>query len=253
MTFDVAGEAYGRFMGRFSEPLADQFVEVAGVTAGQRALDVGCGPGALAARLVRRLGADRVAAVDPSERFVEAARKRLPGADVRRGTAEELLFDDDAFDVAASQLVVHFMRDPLAGVREMRRVCRRGGSVALAVWKRDGPGVGPLVPFWRGVVAAGLPTRGEADLLGTGEGQLAELCEQAGLQAPETAVLTVAASFESFEDWWEPFTFGIGPAGELVAALDEETRERVRAACLAELGPGPFEVTGEAWAVRATA
>ena len=251
MTFDVAGESYGKFMGRFSEPLADQFATFTGVAAGQRALDVGCGPGALAARLVDRLGAANVAGIDPSEPFVAAARERLPGADVRRGTAEDLPFDDDAFDVVASQLVVHFMRDPLAGVRDMRRVCRDGGTVALAVWKRDGNGVGPLVPFWRGVTAAGLGTRGEADLIGTKEGQLAELCDRAGLAVQETTVLTVTAPFETFEDWWRPFTFGIGPAGEFVAGLDVGTLERVRAACAAELGPGPFEVDGDAWAVRA--
>ena len=253
MTFDVAGKAYGKFMGRFSEPLAERFVDFAGVTAGQRALDVGCGPGALTARLAGRLGTQNVAAVDPSEPFVAAARERLPEVDVRRGVAEELPFDDDTFDAAASQLVVHFMRDPLAGVREMRRVCRDGGTVVLSVWKRDDRGVGPLVPFWRGVGTAGIRTRGEADLVGTREGQLADLCTRAGLDPQETTVLSVAVRFETFEDWWEPFTFGIGPAGEFVAGLDDDTRERVRAACAAELGSGSFEVTGDAWAVRATA
>jgi SAM-dependent methyltransferase len=253
MTFDVAAEAYGRFMGRFSEPLADLFADFAGASAGQRGLDVGCGPGALTARLVERLGADNVAAVDPSEPFVAAARERLPGADIRSGVAEALPFEEGSFDLAVSQLVLHFMRDPLAGVEEMSRVCRAGGSVALSVWKRDATGVGPLVPFWRGVAAAGLTTVGEGHLIGTGEGEIAELCERAGLSVDAVEVLTVAAPFAAFDQWWQPFTFGIGPAGEFTKALDDDARERVRAACAAELGDGPFEVTGDAWAVRATA
>src|SRR3954471_6758673 len=100
MAFDVTAEAYGRFMGRFSEPLAGQLADLARLTAGsgQRVVDVGCGPGALTAELVRRLGAGAVAAVDPSEPFVAAARDRLRGVDVRRAAAEELPYPDDAFD-----------------------------------------------------------------------------------------------------------------------------------------------------------
>src|SRR4051794_28715384 len=119
MSFDVAADSYGRFMGRYSEPLADAFVDVAGLRAGQRALDVGCGPGALTARLVDRLGVGGVSAVDPSRPFVGAAQERLPGVDIRRGQAEELPFGDDEFDATLAQLVVHFMEDPVAGLREM--------------------------------------------------------------------------------------------------------------------------------------
>jgi len=106
VTFDVTADAYDRFMGRFSEPLAEQFVGLADLTAGQRALDVGCGPGALTARLVERLGADAVAGVDPSASFVAAARGRFPGVDVRQARAEELPFPDGAFDVVFSNAVV---------------------------------------------------------------------------------------------------------------------------------------------------
>ena len=134
MSFDVAGDAYGRFMGRFSEPLAERFLALAGVRDEDRVLDVGCGPGALTARLVARLGAGQVAAVDPSEPFVAAARTRLPGVDVRVATAESLPFDDDAFDAVLAQLVVHFMADPVAGLAEMARVARPGGTVAACVW-----------------------------------------------------------------------------------------------------------------------
>jgi ubiquinone/menaquinone biosynthesis C-methylase UbiE len=150
MTFNVTADAYDRFMGRFSEPLAARFVELAQVQAGQRALDVGCGPGGLAAQLVDRLGADAVSAVDPSAPFVAAVRARLPGVDVRSAVAEHLPFPDDSFDLALAQLVVHFMADPVSGLSEMARVTRPGGLVAACVWDRAG-GSGPLATFWRAV------------------------------------------------------------------------------------------------------
>src|SRR5918994_4509460 len=109
-------------MGRYSVPLAPQLADLASIAAGQRAIDVGCGPGALTAELVARLGAGALAAVDPSEPFVAAARERHPGVDVQRAAAEELPFEDGALDAALAQLVVHFMADPVAGLREMARV-----------------------------------------------------------------------------------------------------------------------------------
>src|SRR5579859_4600193 len=122
MSFDVSADAYLRFMGRYSEPLAPQFADLAGFGRGQRALDVGCGPGALTAVLVSRAGAEAVSAVEPSASFVAAARERLPGADVRQAAAERLPFPDGVFDVVLAQLVVHFMTDPVTGLREMARV-----------------------------------------------------------------------------------------------------------------------------------
>ena len=143
----MAPEAYDRFMGRYSALLAPQLADFAGVHDGQQVVDVGCGPGALTAELVRRVGADAVAAVDPSPPFVEAVRTRYPGVDVRLAPAEELPFADRVFDAALAQLVVHFMSDPLAGLAEMARVTRRGGVVAACVWDHAG-GKGPLGLFW---------------------------------------------------------------------------------------------------------
>ena len=134
-------------MGRYSVPLAPQLADYAGVAAGQRVLDVGSGPGALTTELVARLGADAVSAVDPSEPFVAAAKERHPGVDVRRSAAEQLPFDDREFDAALAQLVVHFMADPVAGLREMARVTRERGVVAACVWDHGG-GQGPLSTFW---------------------------------------------------------------------------------------------------------
>lgn len=252
VSFDVTADAYARFMGRYSEPLAVQFAEQAGVQAGHRALDVGCGPGGLTAQLVERLGADAVSAIDPSAPFVDAVRARLPEVDVRSGVAEHLPFPDDSFDLALAQLVVHFMTDPVSGLREMARVTRPGGLVAACVWDHAGGG-GPLATFWRAVHDIDPGERGEAELAGARDGHLAELCEAAGLHQIQPTSLTVKVGFATFADWWEPFTLGVGPAGAYVTALDEARREAVRTRCAQHLPPAPFEVAASAWCVRARA
>jgi SAM-dependent methyltransferase len=252
VTFDVTADAYARFMGRFSEPLAEQFVGLAGVSAGQRALDVGCGPGALTGRLVERLGVDAVAGVDPSASFVAAARARFPGLDVREGRAEALPFADGSFDTVLAQLVVHFMDDPVAGLREMGRVARPGGTVAACVWDHGG-GAGPLSLFWLAVHDLDPAAADESRLPGTGEGHLAALAGEAGLVDVQPSALTVTLRFDTFADWWEPYTFGVGPAGGYVGRLSDTDREAVAARCAALLGPPPFEVRATAWAVTARA
>jgi ubiquinone/menaquinone biosynthesis C-methylase UbiE len=129
--FDVAAEAYDRLMGRYLPTLAVAFADAAEVTHGQSALDVGCGPGGLTSELVGRLGADAVAAVDPSPQFVAACRERHPGVDVRQGVAEELPWEDDTFDVALGSLIAGFLRDPGRAAAEMRRVTAPGGRVGM--------------------------------------------------------------------------------------------------------------------------
>ena len=147
MSFDVAAEAYDRFMGRYSVLLAPKLAEFAGVRPGQRVLDVGSGPGSLTAELVRRVGATNVAAIDPSESFVAAVRARYAGVEAVHASAEALPFESRSFDAAIAQLVVHFMTDPVAGLAEMARVTKRDGVVAACVWDHAG-GLGPLGMFW---------------------------------------------------------------------------------------------------------
>ena len=252
MTFNVAADAYDRFMGRFSEPLAARFVELAQPEPGQRALDVGCGPGALTTQLVDRLGVGAVSAVDPSAPFVEALRARRPGVDVRSAVAESLPFPDDSFDLVLAQLVVHFMADPVSGLAEMARVTRPGGLVAACVWDHAG-GNGPLAAFWRAVHDIDPTARDESNLAGVREGHLAELCEAAHLENIEPMSLTVTVGFSTFDDWWEPFTLGVGPAGAHVARLDEAQRDDLRRRCARLLPSPPFEIAASAWCVRARA
>jgi SAM-dependent methyltransferase len=201
--------------------------------------------------LVERLSADAVAAIDPSAHFVAATRQRFPGVDVRSGTAERLPFADDSFDRTLAQLVVHFMTDPVAGLREMARVTRPGGVVAACVWDHAG-GSGPLAAFWRVVNETDPGAHDESQLPGVREGHLAELCAEAGLQRIESSRLTVTRDYDTFDDWWKPYTLGVGPAGAYVAQLDETRREALRVRCAAQLPPAPFAIAASAWCVRAT-
>ena len=245
--FHVGAGAYLRFMGRYSEPLAAQFADLAGAGHEQRLLDVGCGPGALTAELVSRAGADAVSAVEPAASFAAAVRERLPGADVRLAAAEQLPFPAGTFDAALAQLVVHFMADPVQGLREMGRVTRPGGVVAACVWDHAG-GRGPLAVFWSAVRALDPAADDESGLAGVREGDLATLFAQAGLSGIQAGTLTVHVRRASFGQWWEPFTLGVGPAGAYVASLTPEHRAALREQCRSLLPAGPVEVSATAWA-----
>jgi len=252
VSFNVSADAYLRFMGRYSEPLAAQFADLAGVHQGQRALDVGCGPGALTAVLASRAGADAVSAVEPSASFVAAARERLPGVDIRQSAAEQLPFGDGAFDVTMAQLVVHFMKDPVTGLSEMSRVTRPGGVVAACVWDHAGDR-GPVSPFWQAARDLDPAVDDESDLAGAREGHLAGLFAQAGLAGIQDGTLTVRVRQADFESWWEPFTLGVGPAGAYLSALDTERRAALREQCRRQLPDGPFEISATAWAATGRA
>jgi SAM-dependent methyltransferase len=249
VSFEVAADAYDRFMGRYSAPLAPALADLGGVRNGQTALDVGCGPGALTGELVQRLGAASVSAVDPSEPFVEAARARHPGVDVRRSTAEELPYGDETFDASLAQLVVHFMSDPVRGLAEMARVTRPGGVVAACVWDLGG-GRAPLSPFWQAARELDPDVDDESERAGTRAGQLGELFAGAGLGDVEETEIASSVEHASFDEWWEPFTLGVGPAGGYAKTLSAEQLSRLRKRCRTLLPDGAFTLTTYAWAAR---
>ncbi len=248
MSFEVSAATYNLFMARYSEQLAGPLADLAEVGPGQRALDVGCGPGALTAVLVRRLGAASVSAVEPSASFAAAVRDRLPGVEVQHAVAQELPFADDSFDVSLAQLVVQFMTDPAAGLREMSRVTRPGGIVAACVWDRGG-GRSPTSLFWR---AARDLDDSVDDLGGAGagsnQGELAALFTQAGLGEVRSSELAASVTMTGFEEWWEPLMQGVGPVGDYLLSLGEDHRDRLRARCEELWTAQPATVMAAAWA-----
>ncbi|MDP9778531.1 SAM-dependent methyltransferase [Nakamurella flavida] len=248
MGFEVAAEAYGMFMGRYSEPLADGLVDLLPTTVTRPVLDVGCGPGAMTSRLVDRWGTGRVSAVDPSASFVGALADRIPGIDVRTGRAEALPWAADTFAVVTASLVVHFLPDPAAGFREMVRVAAPGGTVAATVWDHAG-GRGPLALFWDEARALHPGVEDESGRAGTGAGQLATLARGAGLTLVADTELTVSVTYEDVEQWWRPYTLGVGPAGDHLGRLSPGDRTVLHDRCAARLPVGPFVVTATAWCV----
>lgn len=245
----TAADSYDRFMGGWARLLAPQLADLARIAPGQHALDVGCGPGSLLTELVARLGRDHVAGADPSEAFVTAARERHPGVDIRVAPAERLPFADDAFDASLAQLVVHFMADPVAGLREMARVTRSGGVVTACVWDYAGHR-DPLRVFWAAARTLDPGVGDESDLAGVREGHLAELMDAAGLTAIESSVLVAEREHADLDAWWQPFTEGVGPAGAYLARLEPAQREALREACRAALPDGTFTLDARAWATR---
>jgi SAM-dependent methyltransferase len=248
MTFAVSGDAYDNFMGRYSRELAPAFADFAGIERGQSAVDVGCGSGVLTEELARRLGAEAVAAADPSP-LVEAAAARVPGADVRTAPAEDLPWADASFDAALAQLVLHFLEDPVAGLVEMRRVVRPGGVVAACSW--NFPKMGLLHTFWESAreVTPGVSSETlELDTLD----EFAQLGRAAGLEEVEAVPQVVSSRYESFDELWETFQHSVGPGGEYLASVSPDTADAIRDAYRGRVGnpPAAFTLDAEAWSLR---
>jgi len=242
-TWDNA-ELYDRFMGKFSAVLAPQMAELAGVSPAQRALDVGCGPGALAGELARRLGPEAVTAIDPSEAFIAACVERNPGVSAHRGVAEALPFPDDTFDVTAAQLVVNFMKDPEAGLAEMVRVTRPGGVIVACDWFHWSGA--PHGPFFH---AARLLKNRRSRAMWLKRPGL--IFQELGLVGIEETTLRACVTYESFEEWWAASTEGVGTSAGYAKKLDPEARAELRDLCRAELPEAPFTIEAGARAVRA--
>ncbi|MGB2711790.1 MAG: methyltransferase domain-containing protein [Conexibacter sp.] len=253
-SFRGSAEAYDRHVGRYGSQLASALIAFAQVAPAMRVLDVGCGPGALTAVLAERVGAAGVCGVDPSEAFVRACRERVPGAEVVVGSAEGLPFANASFDAALSQLVLNFLDDAEAGVREMARVTRPGGIVASCVWDYAGE-MTLLRAFWDAARDVS-PKRGAAADEGVvmrwcRDGELAELWHAVGLSDVRFRPLVVRAAYADFEDLWSPLTTGVAPSGAFCASLDDAGRAALHDAYRRRLDvtSGPFELTARAWAV----
>jgi SAM-dependent methyltransferase len=250
--FRAPAEVYDRFVGRYGSALAAELIRVAGVERGQRALDVGCGPGALTRALADVLGPEALAAIEPSPAFAAACRERVPGADVREGAAEELPWPDGTFDVVLSQLVVNFLADAERGVGEMRRVGRPGAVVAACVWDYAA-GMTLLRRFWDAALRIdpeGAASRDEGRVMRfCTPDELSGLLSGAGLTDVSGGELTVSAGYDGFDDLWEPIERGVGPAGAYAASLDPERRAALREELRRLLGSpdGAFTLAARAW------
>jgi hypothetical protein len=129
----------------------------------------------------------------------------------------------------------------------MARVTRAGGVVAACGWDLAG-NTSPLTPFWDGVHDVRPDAPDESGFAGAGEGQLPAIFTAAGLDDVRETTLPVVVEHQSFEEWWEPYTLGVGPAGAFVAQLEPDEREEIREACRRRFGGGPIRVAAQAWA-----
>ena len=254
------GEAYERFMGRWSRRLAPLLVRFAGVRDGDTALDVGSGTGALTAALRAAAPSSRITAVDAAAPYVTFAERRHSGDRVRFevGDAQQLRYPDATFDRTLSLLILNFIPDPGRAVDEMIRVTRPGGIIAAAVWDY-GEGMEMLRRFWDEAVALnpGWDARDERHMPLCRKGELEALWREHRLRDVSDDTLTVETRFSSFDDYWAPFLEKQGPAGAYVAALSpperEQLRLRLRARFLQDGADGPIALRARAWAVRGIA
>ena len=253
-----AGDAYDRFMGRWSRLVARQFVAWLAVAPGADWLDVGCGTGTLLDAIQEAANPRSLSGVDPSAGFLATAAKRLPPAtDLRVGDARHLAYGAAIFDAVVAGLVLNFVPQPASAIDEMRRVARPGGTVGGYVWDYA-DGMGFLRHFWDAVIEL------DPAAAGMDEGPRFPICRRdgltdafgrAGLAEVAGTALEIPTTFADFDDLWEPFLGGQGPGPAYVVALDEERRAALRATLRARLPvepDGSIHLTARAWAARGT-
>ena len=252
------GDPYEQYVGRWSRRVAPPFLSWLGIPAGRKWLDVGCGTGALSAAIVDHCSPSSVIGVEPSEGFLNTARGHLAGrAVLHQGSATAIPLDDASVDVVVSGLVLNFVPDQRAALAEMARVTGSGGIIGAYVW--DYAGKMELMRFFWDAVVELNPDAASMD-----EGTrfplcrpeaLVELFESAGLNGVEVMAIDIPTPFASFEDYWQPFLGGQGPAPAYAMSLDETARARLRDRIRERLpvqADGSISLTARAWATRST-
>jgi SAM-dependent methyltransferase len=254
------GEAYEVFIGRWSRPVAAEFLRWLSVPAGARWLDVGCGTGALTAQILLLADPAQITGIDPSVPFLELARSHVDDARVlfQIGDAENLTQPDDAADAVVSALALNFVPDAGRAVAQFARVTAPGGLAAAYVWDYA-EGMGMLRYFWDAATSVD-PAAADLD-----EGRrfplcrpepLTELFRGAGLRDVSVQPIEIPTVFGDFEDFWHPFLGGQGPAPGYVASLTDAHRDDLRDALRRSLpveSDGTIQLTARAWAVRGRA
>lgn len=252
--------AYERLMGRWSRLLAEPFIAFAGIAAGDRVLDLGCGTGSLALALAARREPSHILGLDISETYVAQAqaRARDPRLAFRVGDAASIDLPDGGVDRAYSLLALNFVRQPVRAIGEMRRVTRAGGVIAAAVWDFAG-GLAYQRLFWD--TAAALDpaadkarARHYAAAL-TWPGELEAAFASAGARKVVAQSLTLRMVYADFADYWDPIANAQGPVGDYVKQLAPHALAAlagaVERAFLAGRADGPRSMTATAWAAKA--
>lgn len=250
MFFD--SDAYERLMGRWSRRLAPLLIDFAGVGAGQAVLDVGSGTGALSYAVAAAVPTVRVTGIDPVPQYVRYAQDHAGSDRIRfeLADARALPFPDATFDRVLSLLVLNFVPDPDRAMDEMTRVARPGGVVAAAVWDY-GASMEMLRVFWDEAVALDPDAPDERRMPLSRRGELAALWRAHRLQSVEETRLGIEMTFTSFEDYWQGFLGGQGPAGAYTATLMDAQRAALRSRLQNRLpAGGGFTLRSCAWAAR---
>jgi SAM-dependent methyltransferase len=253
------GEAYERFMGRWSRKLAPLLVQFAGVADGDAVVDIGSGTGALTAATAAAAPSSRVFGVDQSQPYVAYAQAhhRQEGVRFEVADAQHLPFKDASFDRTLSLLILNFIPDPEKALKEMVRVTRPGGTIAAVVWDY-GEGMKMLRVFWDEAVALSPSADGkdERHMPLSRSGELSELWRKHKLENVADEAITIETRFSSFDDYWSPFLERQGPGGAHVATLSTSVREQLRLnlrrRLLGESDDRPIVLDARAWAVRGT-
>jgi SAM-dependent methyltransferase len=254
------GDAYEVFIGRWSRPVADEFLSWLAVPAGRHWLDVGCGTGALTEQILILAEPAQVTGIDPSEPFLDHARAHVDDARVtfQVGDAQDLPLPDHDVDVVVSALALNFVPDAARAAAEIARVVVAGGVAAAYVWDYA-DGMGMLRHFWDAAVAL------DAAAAALDEGRRFPLCRPeplallwtgAGLAGVSVQAIEVPMVFADFDDYWQPFLGGQAPAPGYVGSLASTARERLRDRLHRSLPTQPdgtIQLTARAWAVRGRA
>jgi ubiquinone/menaquinone biosynthesis C-methylase UbiE len=252
-------DGYEQLMGRWSQKLAPLFIEFAGLSNGEKILDVGCGTGSLSFALAKAADLDEISAIDYSPVFVETANRRNtdPRIKIRQADACDLPFEDGAFDRALALLVLHFVPEGGKAVAEMRRVVRPGGVVAAVVWDHLGgmPGMRMMIDTVAVLSEDGRQLRNRycfQPMMRPGE--MKRTFIQQGLADVTETELMIRMDYQNFDDYWAPIAAGEGPLGKYMTTLDAAERARtdvaVRDAYQAGQPDGPRSFANVAWACR---
>jgi SAM-dependent methyltransferase len=249
------GEAYERFMGRWSRAVGGPFLEWLAPPTGAHWLDVGCGTGAFTELVLGSCSPASIVGVDPFAEQVEYARQlsTAPSAEFKVADALNLPFPDRSFDVVASALVINFISDRSRGLSEMRRVAKPGGVVAGYVWDFAGgrSSGGPLVKGLRSIGIEPPTVPGSRD---SSIEALQSLFREAGLQRVEARTIEVTPRYRDFEDFWTTQSSTIGQPGKFIATLPEAERLRLRKSVMSILPPnadGSITYAAHANAIKA--